>query len=299
MILGFIGFGEAAYEMSLGLKSEGLNDIIAFDNMLEHPVFGMQIKKRAKCTNVKLVYTASEVITASDIVIIAVPAYDTLSTCETIVENLRCNQLYVDVTAASPSIKQAAAALVTEHGASFVDVAMMGVLSKFKHKVPILASGEGAVQFFNIMAPYGMRIEIVGCIPGEASGIKLIRSLCMKGMAALVVEMLEAAVTMGIVDKVIPGVCQTLNECTFEQTMDRLSIGTALHAARRAEELSGCVEMLRDAGVDSIMTQAALKKHELITRLNLKELFLGGSPEGWSQVIEAIKEQTRRKYEQV
>jgi len=288
MVLGYIGFGEAAFEMSTGLKGEGLKDIVAFDSMIDHPVFGPQIKNRAELSAVKLLSSAAEVIASSDLVMVAVPASVTLTTCEAIVEHFRPKQLYVDLTAASPSVKKAVAALASKQGAYFVDVAMMAVVPKFKHKVPILASGSGASRFFETMSPYGMKIEIVGEEPGAASGIKLVRSLCMKGMAAVVMETLEAAVTLGIADRVVPGICKTLEECTFEQTLDRLSVGTALHAARRAAELAGCMEMLRDAGIDSTIAEAASKKHELIAKFNLKEHFAEKPPQAWAEVIEAI-----------
>lgn len=45
--LGFIGFGEAAFELSVGLKGEGLETIFAHDVMIDHPTYGLQIKERA------------------------------------------------------------------------------------------------------------------------------------------------------------------------------------------------------------------------------------------------------------
>ena len=40
MKIGFIGFGEAAYNISLGLKGEGVTGIIAYDKMAGDPVMG-------------------------------------------------------------------------------------------------------------------------------------------------------------------------------------------------------------------------------------------------------------------
>ena len=290
MVLGYIGYGEAAFEMSTGLRNEGLIDIVAFDNMVDHQVFGPMIKKRAKMAGVKLLDSPQKIAEISDLIIVAVPANITLSACESVVQYLRAGQIYVDVSAASPATKKCVAKLVGEQSIDFVDVAMMGVLPTFKHKVPILASGTGALRFCKEMAPYGMDIEVVSEVAGAASGIKLIRSLCMKGLAALVMETLEASAEFGVEDVVIPGICKTLEECSFEQTIHRLCTGTALHAARRAAELSGSVEMLREVGLDSTMVEAAMKKHELIAGYNLKERFAGNAPKVWPLVIEAIKE---------
>ena len=74
MKLGFIGFGEAAFELSVGLKGEGLETIFAHDVMIDHPTYGPQIKERAAQAQVELLYRPEEVLKQVDIVIVAVPA---------------------------------------------------------------------------------------------------------------------------------------------------------------------------------------------------------------------------------
>lgn len=43
------------------------------------------------------------------------------------------------------------------------------------------------------MTPYGMKITTAGGKAGAASAIKLVRSIYMKGIASLMIEMVEAA----------------------------------------------------------------------------------------------------------
>ena len=43
MKIGFIGFGEVAYNISLGLKGEGVTGIIAYDKMAGDPVMGPMV----------------------------------------------------------------------------------------------------------------------------------------------------------------------------------------------------------------------------------------------------------------
>lgn len=289
MRLGYLGYGEAAYEMSCGLKQAGLSEIHAFDKMMDDSRFGPQIRMRAEDAQVKLCTSAKDVIEASEIIIAAVPADCALSTGKETAPFLDAGKLYVDVSAADPTTKRRIAEVVAETGASFADVAMMGVLPKFKHKVPILVCGDGAVRFQTSMTPYGMDITCVGEAPGKASGIKLIRSLCMKGMAALVMELLDAATCLDVVDEVIPGICKTMDSCSFEETMNRLAVGTAIHGARRAVELRGCVQMLEGLGLDGSMTAAAVRKHELAAELGLKERFVDRPPKTWREVLEEIR----------
>ena len=43
MNIGFIGYGEAAFNISLGLKGEGVKGIRANDAMMNHEVMGKQV----------------------------------------------------------------------------------------------------------------------------------------------------------------------------------------------------------------------------------------------------------------
>ena len=79
MQIGFIGFGEAAYCISSGLKGEGLSDIIAFDSMANHETIGKVIASRALEAGVTLVKEARIVGEQSDVLFVAVPSTFTLS----------------------------------------------------------------------------------------------------------------------------------------------------------------------------------------------------------------------------
>src|SRR5699024_7797560 len=142
----------------------------------------------------------------------------------------------------------------------FVDAAMMGPLPKNKHKVPITASGNGAEQFKELMTPYNMKIKTVGNKAGDASAKKLIRSIFMKGISALMIEMLQAGNAYGVSDDVISTISKTMDNTPFTSHLDRLVIGSAIHYERRADELKGSVEMLEDVNLDSSITEASLKR---------------------------------------
>ena len=62
---------------------------------------------------------------------------------------------------------------------------------------PALASGDGAERFAEIVQPLGMPVEVVGDEPGDAAGLKLLRSVFMKGVAASALESVEGAKARG------------------------------------------------------------------------------------------------------
>ncbi|WHY68953.1 DUF1932 domain-containing protein [Neobacillus sp. SuZ13] len=293
MKLGFIGFGEAAFEMAAGLKVHGLEKIAAYDPLWNHPVYGKLVRERAEQAQVKLENSLECLFNLEEIniLIVAVPANKAYEVSETVKPYIKNELVYIDVSASSPNVKQNINDNIKEKGAYFVDAAMMGPLPVYKHKVPILASGKGTDAFIDFMSPYDMNITKVSENPGDASAVKLIRSIFMKGLPALLLEMLEAASEFNVEELVINSLSETMNAKTFEETMNRLVTGTSIHALRRSIELEGSIEMLESSNLSSVMSRAARDKLKLLAEINLKEKFQGKTPESWLDVITACKEQ--------
>ncbi|SDD14861.1 3-hydroxyisobutyrate dehydrogenase [Terribacillus halophilus] len=291
MKLGFIGFGEAAYEMAFGLNAEGVDQIYAFDALLDDPNFSDRIRERANKANVELLESAGEVAAVCSVVIAAVPANKTLEVAQSLAGSLEKDLVYVDVSAATPKIKKQAASVVEDGGALFVDAAMLGPLPVYQHKVPISASGSGTDGFMKNVADYGMQITKISDNPGDASALKLIRSIYMKGVVGLMVEFLEAAKKYGVEEEAIRSIDETMNSKTFVETMNRLVTGSALHANRRAVELGGSIEMLQESNLDASISIAAKEKLERLAELNISEKFKGSKPDTWEEVLELLMEE--------
>lgn len=285
MNLGFIGFGEAAFEMAFGLKQEGLSGICACDVMQNDARFGPTIRERVGKAGVELLPSLEELAQRSDFIFSMVPANCSVEAAEEIAPYLKKGSYYTDLTASTPDVKKRMAQIVENAGAVFTDGAMLGALVVYHHKVPILVSGSGAQQFKQVMEPFGMDITVTGKQSGEASAIKLIRSIYMKGTAALVIEMLQAADHFGVSEQVLPSLAETFDSKTFLQTMERLATGTSIHAQRRGAELSGSLAMLKNAGLDFSMTQAAYEKHMLVAKANIREKLGGKPPKNWQEAV--------------
>ena len=289
MHLGFIGFGEAAFELASGLNEQGIQKMIAFDPLWTVPEYSALITSRSKASNVTVVESPEEVLRGVEVVIVAVPADKALEVSEQLMSYVKNESLYIDVSAANPGIKKQISSNINKRGGKFVDAAMMGSLPVYKHRVPILASGNGSDVFIEMMSSYGMNIEKVSEIPGEATAAKLIRSIYMKGIVGLYIELLEAAHHFNVENLVIDSLSETINGRTFEETMNRLVTGTALHANRRSIELGGTIDMLESANIDSSMSRAAKAKIESLALLDFKGKYHGENPAHWRQVIEAFK----------
>lgn len=287
MKLGFIGFGEVAYEMSRGFKAEGLQGTIAYDPMRDDDRFGTLVRERAKTADVTLMDTPGAVITAADIIIAAVPGSRALEVAETIIGNLNQHKIYADVSTSSPTTKQKIGTLITPTGAGFVDGALMGGLTLKQHKVPTLVSGSGASKFMEMMNPYHMSLEKVSDKAGDAIAVKLVRSIYMKGVASLEVEMLEAAAKLKVEDLVLNSISKTLDGDPFVKMMNFLVTASAIHAERQTHEMKDCMLMLKDLGIMPIMTEATMQRLNWLADKKLKETFQGKVPAKWEYVVQA------------
>ncbi len=287
MKLGFIGFGEVGFEMSKGFKATGLEDIFVYDVMQGNEVYGPLVKERVETSGVTLVSSSQEVLENVDVVFVAVPGTKALQTAKELVPFLRSSLLYVDVSASSPDVKCSIWKSIKGTGVSFVDAAMLGSLPLYKNKVPTLASGNGSDRLLELMLPYGMDLEKVSDTPGEATGIKFVRSIFMKGLPALLVEVLEAASIMKVDHLVLKSLAATMNACSFEQTLNRLVTGSAIHAERRAHEMKDVIGMLESIKVEPTMSKATFARLTWLASKNLKQKFGGNTPKEWQEVVKA------------
>lgn len=290
MKMGFIGFGEAAFHISRGLGKEGLTGIVAYDAMAGDPVMGKLVRSRAGEAGVTLLETAREVAKQCDMIFAAVPSSFTLDVCEEVKDSLDSGKIYADVSASTPAVKEQIWNAVRQTGVLFVDAAMLGSLPKDQHRVPITASGNGAEAFKENMTPYGMKITTAGEKEGAASAIKLVRSIYMKGIASLMIEMVQAADAYGVADQVISSISESMDGIPFTSHLDRLVTGSAIHCHRRAAELKGSLAMLEECGLGSEMTKAAKEKLEHLEPYGFAERYVEKKPEGWSDIIRTMKE---------
>lgn len=158
--------------------------------------------------------------------------------------------LYADLNTASPKLKRELAEALP---VQFADVALIGVVPSTGLATPALASGAGAERFAELFRPLGMPVEVVGPRPGDAAGLKLLRSVFMKGMAAAALESLEAASAAGAEERIHAEIAAVIGEPLLE----RLLSGSRAHAARRVDEMHAAAAYLEELGVDPRVSSAA------------------------------------------
>ncbi len=203
----------------------------------------------------------AEAADGADLVLSVNSAADAVAALDISIDALRPGAVWADLNTAAPSVKQRLAELGAGRGIPVTDVAMMAPVPGEGIRVPMLASGDGADRVAAALRPYGASVDVLAGPAGLAATRKLLRSVFYKGMAASIVEALEAARAAGLEDWLTGHIAEDLAR-QDTATLTRIVTGTHQHAVRRGHEMAAAAEMLTDLGVAPLMATASQHLHE-------------------------------------
>jgi 3-hydroxyisobutyrate dehydrogenase-like beta-hydroxyacid dehydrogenase len=294
MKLGFIGFGGAGYGLAKGLHQAGLTEILFYDRMQRTPPYAEVIRRHAEEIGALQAETAEGLLARIDVVFSCVTGAMAVSVAEETAPFLHAAHLYADVNTAAPQVKEQVAGIVERSGAAFADAAMMGAVPTFLHRVPILASGGGAERFRHCMQPWGMNIRVIGAKPGQASAIKMFRSIFMKGLLSLFLETLTATHRYGVDETVLGSIAESLDGIPFLETARLQMTKGGVNAGRMAHEMEEVVATLEGMGLPAGMSRAAMEKLRWCAGFGLRERFGGELPATLTEVLQAMENPAER-----
>jgi 3-hydroxyisobutyrate dehydrogenase-like beta-hydroxyacid dehydrogenase len=235
--IAIIGLGETSASIANGLKLAGAN-IVGFDSV------------KPKYPPIPLADTLAVAVADADLVVSLNSPMASVKIAEETASHLKPGAVFADLNTSTPSLKRKLASVLPV--GSFADVAIMGSARELAERVPMLVSGEGAENFIELMALFGLNLEYVSNQPGEAAARKLLKSILDKGMAALLSDTLWAAKAMGLEDWAIAEITRELSSAN-EGTVQRLINETGKNPKRGSVEMGDVVEMLAEAGYESTM----------------------------------------------
>lgn len=251
MIIAMLGLGEAGSTLARDLITAGAA-VRSWDPL-----------PKAIPDGVIFTHNNREAVEGSDVVISVNWASVSVEVAQEVADSLQSHQIYVDINTASPQKKGQVAQAIEAAGIRFVDAALMGPVPIKGIGTAVYASGTGAEVFHERLTPFGMPITILDDRPGSAATHKLIRSIMYKGVAAVVMECLEAAQALDMEDYAREQIMTILNN---ESMIDRFVKGSHKHATRRMQEMEAVVEMLDGLDLDAFTSQAAVQKLQSLTK---------------------------------
>lgn len=280
--IGFVGFGEAAYHIAKGLRQTGVASMAAFDIKVTG-----QVRQRALETGTQLVETNGELAESCDIIMSAVTADQALNAAHQNGPHLTSRHIYADLNSVSPGVKQSISRVVAATGARFAEIAVMAPVPPYNQKVPMLAGGDGAPEFVEKLAPFGISAEIVSREVGTAAATKMFRSIMVKGMEALITECVLGATQYNADERVFASLAETFPGIQWKELADYMVGRVVVHGERRAREMEEVAATLRECDVDPIMAEAIVRRMDWSVEAGLKQLFGGEAPKSYRDVVAA------------
>ena len=273
-VIGFVGFGEAAQCFAAHLAAQGAPPMPVFcDGPTNHPPYSDGFRAKAAALGAEPVDSLAALMERADIVFSAVVVATAVPVGQAIGALVRPGMLVVDVNASTPRAKKLVAEAVAARGAQFVDANLMGAVGLYSAKVPLYSSGDGMARFQGVFSPLGFNIEDAGPEPGTAAAVKMLRSVVTKGIEALVMEAMTAATLAGVRPEALRGICGPMDASSFSSFLDMCVRTDVLHAERRAVEMEGVADGLREMGVPPLMTDATVQRLRASAALGLRADF--------------------------
>lgn len=293
----FIGFGEAGPLISRGLGgSDDAGSISAYDILTLDPTRRDDWIGKAAIAGARPMDTPKDAVTGADVVISTVTSDRAVDAAASVAPHLVQGQVYLDLNSCSPGKKvQAAVAIENRSAARFVDVAVMDTVPGKGHKVPMLFAGAAAGEVADKLTPFGMRIEVVGDTIGQASTIKMTRSVFMKGIEAILCESLVAAHRAGVHERVLASIQTTFPDLDWRKLATYHMGRMALHGTRRAIEMDSVADTLEELGLKPLTAKGTGDRQMWVAELGLKDRFGETGPQTLESFLEAVDQRDRRE----
>lgn len=246
-----VGLGEAGALYARGLRDAG------------YSVRGFDPFTRLDEPGVHQEDDLGRALAGADLVLSLVGASAARGVGEQIIAGARPGAVLADLNTASPQLKQHLGTRAAQAGVRFADVAVLAPVPRSGIATPLMVSGPGAEEFARLLQDSPAPIEVIAGEPGAAASRKLVRSVFMKGLAAVVLESVTAARAADCEDWLREQIATELAGDARALT-DRLLEGSHRHAARRVHEVQDAREFLDAIGTPHWTTSAA---HEWLSSL--------------------------------
>lgn len=254
MIIAILGIGEAGGTLARDLIAKGIT------------VRGWDPEPRSLPDGLIFADSNPAAVSGADVVLSVNWASVAVDVAKEVAPALKSNQLYADMNTAAPQLKRDLAPIIEKTGALFVDAALMDPVPPKGLGTQVYASGSGAEKFTEKMTPLGMPVTYLNNEAGNAATHKLVRSIMYKGVAAVIIECLEAAEKLNLTEYAR---AQMLKIIYDEPMIDRFVSGSIKHAKRRVEEMKAVVEMLDSIGVSAFTSQASVNRLKELMEKNV------------------------------
>jgi 3-hydroxyisobutyrate dehydrogenase-like beta-hydroxyacid dehydrogenase len=287
---GIIGFGEAGSTFARYLSGALGKPVLVTDPLLNVTPYLPHIQQRLEHASIEIVPDIAGLVAECDVVLSLV----TVSIAQQAAAQAGAawkqkHGLFIDFNSTSPVEKQKNATFFTGTNApSYVDGAILGSIAGEGAKAPLALAGPHAEKARAYLSGIGLRPTVISPEVGGASALKMCRSIFMKGIECLFVEMFLAAKEFNITDAALGTIEGTFKTYTLPALASMLITTHAIHAGRRSHEMEQVVEMLKAIGMPYQLSEASAEFLQASHQTGVTEHFQGITPKDMDEVIDYL-----------
>ena len=272
--IAFIGFGEAARAFLDGWRTVpgSCARVSAYDIKTDSTDPEVRARKRADyvAADVIGVSTAPEAVAGAEAIFSVVTADQAHEAALAALPGVERGAFFFDCNSCAPQTKEKTARDVDAAGGRYVDVAVMAPVHPRLHRTPLLISGPHAQAAAPVLARLGMAVEIHEGPVGSSSAIKMIRSIMMKGLEALVCECVLAGRKAGVIETVLDSLDDTYPGFDWRKRSAYMLERVMTHGVRRAAEMREAALTVNLLGLDGAMSRASAGWQQAVGDLGLR-----------------------------
>lgn len=283
--IGIIGFGEAGQRMGRGLVREGRAEVAAYDLRYAE----RQLMEAAHEGGIALKSAPAPALEGASFVFSLVTASSSVEAARSAANSLKAGQTYIDFNSVSPMTKRAVAETIAPSGAEFIEAAIMAPVPGPDHKVHVLVSAPNASATAARLNAIGMKVEVAGDRIGDASLSKMLRSIFIKGIEALMLESLTAARHAGIEERILDSVQKTLPGIDWRKLAAYDLERTVAHGKRRAAEMFESAATVAELGLDPFVTEGIARRIQWAHEQLRDAKWPDGGPRTYQEVLDVLE----------
>lgn len=281
--IALVGFGEAGQAFARGWPDGWRSKAITYDIKLREAVLRGDVTEACARIGIDVAESLPAALGAANHVFSLVTADRAREAALQVAEVIKPSTYFFDCNSCSPATKKASQAAIEKAGGRYIDIAIMAPVASALHRTALLVSGPYAEDACAWLETLDMRPSLVGAEVGQASAIKMLRSVMIKGLEALTAECMLAARRAGVEEAVLASLQASdpgwdwLGRSAYN--LERMIV----HGERRAAEMEEVANTIAELGLPNRMASATAAWQR-----NLAGLRLEGGPNSLADRVDRI-----------
>ncbi len=267
--------GEMGHMIASALGKHGLKVITCLSGRSERTA------RLAAKAGVLDLPTLKDVVAQADMVISVVVPSAAHPLAQAVAKAMAGNKkplFFADVNPISAKASVAIDRIITGAGGRYVDACIIGSSSQVGKGTIFYASGPYAGVFAELNH-FGLEVEVLGDLTGQASAFKILYAGLSKGVSSLMLELMLLSHGLGIREQITARYKATFPDIVrfMEENLPSLPF----RAKRRSEEMEALCQTIEEAGLTPIMAPASRRVLASVGELNLRMEYSEADEEKW------------------